>query len=112
MLIGLLLGIRRRRPEGFALFGLAVGLALLSPQYQTAQYALIVCGIFALYFTVGEPIDLTTRQRWAGLTLALTGVVLGFGLSLVQVLPFLHSIPFSPRAVMQASEWSPSVRAP
>ncbi len=112
MLIGLLLGIRRRRPEGFALFGLAVGLALLSPQYQTAQYALIVCGIFALYFTVGEPIDLTTRQRWAGLTLALTGVVLGFGLSLVQVLPFLHYIPFSARAGTQGFEWSASFATP
>ena len=47
MLIGLVLGIRRRRFEGYALFGLSVGLALLSPQYQTTQYALLAAGIFA-----------------------------------------------------------------
>ncbi|HEY6808783.1 MAG TPA: hypothetical protein VI160_08335, partial [Gemmatimonadales bacterium] len=48
MLIGLVLGIRHRRLEGHALLGLAVGLALLSPQYQTTQYALVAAGIFAL----------------------------------------------------------------
>lgn len=112
MLIGLLLGIRRRRHEGFALFGLAVGLALLSPQYQTAQYALIVCGIFALYLTFGEPVTLPPRARWLGLALALGGVVVGFGLSLIQVLPFLHYVPFSARAGSQGFEWSASYATP
>src|SRR5207245_7367287 len=49
MLIGLVLGIRRRQLEGHALLGLAVGLALLSPHYQVTQYALIAAGLFALY---------------------------------------------------------------
>ena len=112
MLIGLVLGIRQRRLEGFALLGLAVGLALLSPQYQTTQYALVSAGIFALYLSFGESGDLTPRQRWGGLGLALAGVVVGFGLSLIQVLPFLHYIPFSPRAGLNGFEWSTSYATP
>jgi hypothetical protein len=112
MLIGLMLGIRRRRLEGHALLGLAVGLALLSPQYQTTQYALVGAGLFALYLAFGEPEGLTVRQGATGLVLALAGVLVGFGLSLIQVLPFLHYIPFSPRAGIQGFEWSTSYATP
>ena len=112
MLIGLLLGIRRRRLEGYALLGLAVGLALLSPQYQTSQYALVGAGIFALYLTFGEPEGLRPADRWRGLALALVGVLLGFGLSLIQVLPFLHYIPFSPRAGTNGFDWATSFATP
>jgi len=112
MLIGLLLGIRRRRLEGYALLGLAVGLALLSPQYQTTQYALVGAGVFALYLTFGEPEGLRAADRWRGLALALAGVLLGFGLSLIQVLPFLHYIPFSPRAGTNGFDWATSYATP
>jgi len=112
MLIGLVLGIRRRRLEGYAVLGLAVGLALLSPQYQTTQYALISAGIFALYLTFGEHEGLPVRERWQGVGLALAGVLLGFGLSLIQVLPFLHYIPFSPRAGLRGFAWSTSYATP
>ena len=112
MLIGLLLGIRRRRLEGYALLGLAVGLALLSPQYQTTQYALVGAGVFALYLTFGEPEGLGAADRWRALALALAGVLLGFGLSLIQVLPFLHYIPFSPRAGLNGFAWSASYATP
>jgi hypothetical protein len=112
MLIGLILGIRRRRLEGYALLGLAVGLALLSPQYQTSQYALVGAGIFALYLTFGEPEGLRATDRWRGLAFALAGVLLGFGLSLIQVLPFLHYIPFSPRAGTNGFDWATSFATP
>jgi hypothetical protein len=112
MLIGLVLGIRRRRLEGHALLGLAVGLALLSPQYQATQYALICAGLFALYLAFGEPLDLPPRRRWIGLTLALGAVLLGFGVSLIQVLPFVHYIPFSERAGTQGFEWSTTYATP
>jgi len=112
MLIGLILGIRRRRLEGYALLGLAVGLALLSPQYQTSQYALVGAGIFALYLTFGEPEGLRATDRWRGLAFALAGVLLGFGLSLIQVLPFLHYIPFSPRAGTNGFDWATSYATP
>jgi hypothetical protein len=112
MLIGLVLGIRRRRLEGHALLGLAVGLALLSPHYQATQYALIAAGVFALYLTVGEAEGLTPAQRWRGLGLALAGVLLGFGVSLIQLLPFLHYIPFSPRGGVKTFEWATSYAVP
>ena len=112
MLIGLVLGIRRRRFEGYALLGLSVGLALLSPQYQTTQYALLAAGIFALYLTFGEPNTLSNTERWSGIGYATLGVVLGFGLSMIQVLPFIHYIPFSPRAGIQGYEWSTTYATP
>ena len=112
MLIGLVLGIRRRRLEGHALLALAVGLALLSPQYQTTQYALLASGIFALYLAFGEPEDLTLQQGAAGIGWAAVAVALGFGLAMIQVLPFLHYIPFSPRAGLNGWAWSTSFSTP
>src|ERR1041384_3161566 len=112
MLIALVMGIRQRRWEGFALLALAVGLALLSPQYQATQYALIASGIFALYLTFGEPQQLTQRQQWTGLGLAAAGVAVGFGLSLVQVLPFTHYIQHSARSESAGYAWSTSYAMP
>src|SRR2546428_2396521 len=72
MLIGLVLGVRRRRWEGFALLGLAVGLALLSPQYQATQYSLLAAGVFPPYLAFGEPPGPTPppRRKGPGLTAA------------------------------------------
>ena len=112
MLIALVLGIRRRRLEGHALLGLTVGLALLSPQYQTTQYALLSAGIFALYLAFAEPEDLTVRQGFTGIGLAALGVALGFGVSMIQVLPFVHYIPFSPRAEAGGWEFATSYATP
>jgi Bacterial membrane protein YfhO len=112
MLIGLVLGIRRRRWEGFALSGLAVGLALLSPQYQMTQYALVASGLFALYLAFGEPEGLTPRERWLALAGAAGAVVLGFGISMIQVLPFFHNIAYSPRAEAGGYEYSSSFGLP
>ena len=112
MLIGLLLGIRRRRWEGFALLGIATGLALLSPQYQMTQYALVTSGLFALYLAFVEPEGLTPRERWLALAGAIGGLVLGFGVSMIQVLPFFHYIPVSPRAETGGYEWSTSYAMP
>jgi len=112
MLIALVLAIRRRRWEGHALLGVAVGLALLSPQYQMAQYALITSGLFTLYLTFGEPEGLTARERWLALAGAAGGVVLGFGISMIQILPFFHSIPYGTRAETAGYAWSTSYAMP
>src|SRR5215203_5405471 len=53
-LLGLTLGIRDRRYEGYALVALAVGLIMLSPHPQMAQYALLAAGLFTLYLVFGE----------------------------------------------------------
>lgn len=112
MMIGLVLGIRRQRWEGFALSGLVVGLALLSPQYQMTQYALVAAGLFALYLAFAEPEGLAPRQRWLALAGAAGAVALGFGVSMIQVLPFFHNIPYSPRAEAATYEWSSSFGLP
>ncbi len=112
MMIGLVLGMRRQRWEGFALSGLAVGLALLSPQYQMTQYALVAAGLFALYLAFGEPEGLSPRDRWLALLGATGAVVLGFGISMIQVLPFFHNIPYSPRAGAATYEYSSSFGLP
>jgi hypothetical protein len=112
MLIGLVLGIRKRRWEGFSLFGLAVGLALLSPQFQATQYALIASGLFTLYLTFGDPEGLSPRDRWLGLAGAVGALLLGFGVSMIQVWPFFHWIPYSPRAEDAGYAWSASYAMP
>jgi hypothetical protein len=112
MMIGLVLGIRRRRWEGFALSGVAVGLALLSPQYQMTQYALVASGLFALYLAFGEPEGLSPRERWLAMAGAAGAVALGFGISMIQVIPFFHNIPLSPRAEAGGYEYSASFGLP
>jgi MFS family permease len=97
-LLALVLAIRERRFEGYALLALSVGLSLLSPHYQMVYYLLIVAGVFALYLTFGEQEERTTREKVQALSLAAAAVVVGFGIAMIQVLPFLHYLPYSPRA--------------
>ncbi|MBI4419588.1 MAG: YfhO family protein, partial [Gemmatimonadetes bacterium] len=97
-LLALMLGLRERRFEGHGLLALSVGLALLSPHYQMTYYMLIVAGLFALYLTFGESHPQPVRQRLGHLGLALAAVLVGFGMATIQILPFYHYLPFSPRA--------------
>jgi hypothetical protein len=94
----LLHAIRDRRFEGYGFLALTVGLSLLSPHPQMAQYMLIAAGLFTLYLTFGEPSDQTMQDRFVNLSLALGAVVLGFGIGAIQLWPFYEYIPYSPRA--------------
>ena len=98
MLIALILGVRRRQWGGHVLLGIAVALALLSPHYQMTYYSLIVAAVFALYLAFGEPEGLTKRDAYRGLALAFGAVLLGFGVAMIQILPFYAYLPYSPRA--------------
>jgi hypothetical protein len=113
-LVMLTYAIRERRYAAYAAFALVVGLALLSPQAQMTQYFLIATGIFTLYLTFGEKTDvkLATRLSWMGLALVAVGV--GFGLAMIQYLPFIGYIPFSPRGegALRGFEWSVSYAIP
>ena len=98
-LIGLIMGMRERRLEGYGVLALTVGLALVSPHAQMTYYLLIVAGIFALYLAFGEPVPgLPLGRRVADLGMALGAVVLGFGVGMIQILPFFEYLPYSPRA--------------
>ena len=97
-LIGLVLGVRDRRLDGYGVLAFAVGLALLSPQAQMTYYMLIVAGLFALYLAFGEVEDRPIGDRIGRLALAFGAVVLGFGVGMIQILPFYEYLPFSPRS--------------
>jgi hypothetical protein len=96
-LLALVLALRERRKEGYGLLAVAVALALLG-HFQMAYYVLIAAGLFALYLTFDPEAPGELRVRLGRLGLALAAVLLGYGVAMIQVLPFIQYIPFSPRA--------------
>jgi len=97
-LIGLLLGFRKHRYEGFAILALAVGLGVVSPQHQMLYYMLVASGIFALYLAFGDADRPPRKAATLKLAAALAAVVVGLGIGMIQLLPFFAYLPFSPRA--------------
>jgi len=113
-LVGLTIGIRDRRLDGYAIVALAVGLMMLSPHPQMAQYALLAAGIFTLYLTLGEGPVASTPARLQALALAGAAVIVGVGVSAIQYVPFYAYIPYSPRdsSVLHNFEWSAAYALP
>ncbi len=97
MLLALLRAIRDRKLSGYGVLAITVGLAMLSPQYQMAYYALVASAMWTIYLVFFDP-DRPTGIRWpVELGFAACAVVLGLGVAAIQILPFLAYIPFSPR---------------
>ena len=96
--LALVRAVRDRRPGGYALLALVVGLGLLSPHYQMTYYLLVAAGLWTLYLAFFAPERPSRRDGAVSVALALGAVLLGVTLSAVQALPFLSYIPFSPRA--------------
>ena len=113
-LVGLTLAIRDRRYEGYALVALAVGLIMLSPHPQMAQYALLAAGLFTSFLVFHESTGRSTTSRVATLGLAGAAVVLGVGVAAIQYIPFYAYIPYSPRdsAVLNDFAWSSAYAIP
>ena len=113
-LTGLTIGIRDRRLEGYGVVALAVGLMMLSPHPQMAQYALLAAGLFALYLALGDASVATPKARVTSLALAATAVAVGVGVSAIQYVPFYAYIPYSPRdsAVLHHFAWSAAYAIP
>jgi hypothetical protein len=95
--LGLVLALRERRMVGYPIVAASVALALLG-HVQMAYYLLIATGIFALYLTFGEKSTERPARRLAWLGGALAAVLVGFGLSMIQIWPFLEYVPFGTRA--------------
>src|SRR6266480_6252640 len=99
----LLVALRDRRIWGYPLLAVAVALCLLSPHVQTTYYLLVASGLFALYLTLGEQTTEPIGPRLGRLALTLGAIIVGFGVAMPQILPFLEYIPHSPRAVAYAA---------
>jgi hypothetical protein len=96
--LALLAALRDKRAWGYPLLAVAVALCLLSPHVQTTYYLLIAAALFALYLTFGEPSPEPLRSRLIRLGVVFAAVIVGFGIAMPQILPFIQYIPHSPRA--------------
>src|SRR5256885_2495056 len=96
-LLALVMALREKRWEGYAVLAIAVAMSLLG-HFQIAYYVLVAAGLFAVYLTFTEGTSASGAQRYVRLVFALGAVLLGFGLAAIQLLPFIQYIPFSPRA--------------
>jgi hypothetical protein len=113
-LLGLTLGVRDRRLDGYATLAIAVGLIMLSPHPQMAQYALLAAGLFTLYLVFADGSVTGTPARVKALALAAAGVAVGVGVSAIQYVPFYAYIPYSPRdaSVLHDFAWSAAYAIP
>jgi hypothetical protein len=66
--------------------------------YHMAYFLLLALGLWALYLALWDPERRRDTAPWKPLSLAAAAVVVGLGITALQVLPFLAYIPFSPRA--------------
>jgi hypothetical protein len=93
----LLTAIRGQKQWAFGLFAIVIALIVLG-HYHMAYFLLIALGLWALYLALWD------SERPAGITPVKTlawclgAVVVGLGITALQVLPFVNYIPFSPRA--------------
>lgn len=93
----LLLAIRDRKRWAYGAFAIVVALSVLG-HYNMAYFLLIALGLWTLYLTFwdeGRPRD---TSPWIPLGGALAAVVVGVGISSLQIIPFLDYIKYSPRA--------------
>ncbi len=93
----LLHAIRRERTWAFGVFAFVVALIVLG-HYHMAYFLLIALGLWALYLTFWDPERPSGTRPWKPLGLFAAAVVVGLGITALQVLPFVEYIPYSPRA--------------
>jgi hypothetical protein len=96
--LALVRAVRDRRPSGYGLLALTVGLCMLSPHYQMTYYLLVAAGLWTLWLALLDPDRPREGRPWVAVALAFAAVVLGVAIAAIQVIPFLEYIPYSPRA--------------
>ncbi|MBM4193258.1 MAG: YfhO family protein [Gemmatimonadetes bacterium] len=93
----------------WGLLALVVGLALLTPHPQLAQYLLLGGGAWALFLAFAPGVGdarLPAGQAFTRLGLALGAVIVGFAISAIQYVPVMEYTPWSPRAGGQGYDFA------
>jgi hypothetical protein len=96
-------GVTRGDWRQYLGFGGVVGLSLLSPQVQMAYYLLMASGFFWLFLAFWNGQRPASGNWWHSGLLFAAGVLIGFGLDGVQLVPFAEYIGFSPRGAAGSS---------
>lgn len=95
--LALFRGIRDGRLGGHGAFALLIGLCMLSPHYQMTYYLLVACGLFTLWLVFADRERTRPKAVVPDLALAALAAALGIGIGMIQGLPFLEYVPYSPR---------------
>jgi hypothetical protein len=95
--LALLRAIRHGRIGNYGIFALVIGLAMLSPHYQMTYYLLVASGLFTLWLVFLDTEREKPRAAVKELGSSLVAVSLGIGIGMIQGLPFLKYLPYSPR---------------
>lgn len=93
----LLSAIRGARRWAFGAFALVVALLVLG-HYQMCYFLMLALGLWTLYLAFWDDQRPAGQNPWLAVGLAALAVVVGIGITALQVLPFLEYIPYSPRA--------------
>jgi hypothetical protein len=91
---------RTRRPALFALWGLLVGLMLLSPHFQMTYYSSLLMGAFIFFCLFTETPKASRIWVLGGFGVA---SVLALMVAAAQLMPFAEYLPFSPRSAAGGS---------
>jgi hypothetical protein len=97
LLLAILRAVRDRKLSAYGLIAISVGLSLHGHP-QMSYYLLIVALLWGLWLLFLAPERPAAEQRLKIALGAIGAVALGFGLYMIQAMPFIQYIPFSPRA--------------
>ena len=97
LLLAILRAVRDGRTSAYGLTAIAVALALHGHP-QMSYYLLIVALLWGLWLVFLSPERPSADRRLKVILGSIGAVALGFGMYMIQALPFLQYIPFSPRA--------------
>ena len=93
----LLLAIRKEKRWAFGAFSFVVALSVLG-HYHMSYFLLLALGVWTLYLALWDPERPVGTQAWKPIAWAALAVVVGIGITSLQILPFLEYIKYSPRS--------------
>lgn len=93
----LLVAIRGQRSWAWGVFAFEVALVVLG-HYHMAYFLLLALGLWTLWLALWDTERPQGVPAWRPIVYATGAVVVGVGITALQLLPFFAYIPFSPRA--------------